>query len=513
MEPELVAEEQVSQRPESPVGDRPWIARAALALVLLVGYGHYVHGIGTPRDFFWDESYHVPSAQKYLHGVFYMESHPPLGKLLIALGRKLEGGKGRSAHFIDTDRATWTPEAFDFTPYRRVPAVLAWLTTGLLFAVFLLLTRKVLAAFSLSMLYGLDNALIVHQRGAMLEGPLLFFTTLAILAFLLLLEWRGSPRRSLVAALVLGGACGLALATKLLGLISILLLPAAIWKRRGGLRDALRIVGVFIVGFLAASLAVWVIHFRLATKINENLPEQGFYGASQEHREILRAGRGGSLGALPVQLTDAWRFFFRHQEGVETLNLCKPGENGSPFFFWPLGARSINYRWEKAGHEQHRYVYLQGNPAVWLAGLLGVLLAAGLRIVSWLVHLQAPLRRPFLLDTFLGLYLAYLLAVSQIDRVMYLYHYFLPLLFSFVLLALAVGEIRRLGPLELGNRGRNGIWGLLLVAVVAGFVIYRPLTFYQPLTREQVEWRAWFPLWELRCADCPRESLLVGPCR
>ena len=57
-----------------------------LGLITALSFFTYFHNYSTPQAFFWDENYHVASAQKYLNGVFFMEQHPPLGKLLIAAG-------------------------------------------------------------------------------------------------------------------------------------------------------------------------------------------------------------------------------------------------------------------------------------------------------------------------------------------------------------------------------------------------------------------------------------------
>ncbi|MFY8134737.1 MAG: phospholipid carrier-dependent glycosyltransferase, partial [Aquimonas sp.] len=61
-----------------------------------------------PESLFWDENYHVASAHKQLAGVMYMENHPPLGKMLIALGELTVGanaGRETSA-LLHTDHVS-----------------------------------------------------------------------------------------------------------------------------------------------------------------------------------------------------------------------------------------------------------------------------------------------------------------------------------------------------------------------------------------------------------------------
>ena len=154
------------------------------------------------------------------------------------------------------------------------------------------------------------------------------------------------------------------------------------------------------------------------------------------------------------------------------------------------------------------------NPAAWGLGLLGVLLSGAIVLASVLFP---PVRKhltqyvPML--TFLGLWLAYMIAVARIGRVMYLYHYFIPLLFSFILFALAFTELRQIWNWKLNDRRKTGVLLALAFLIFASFQFYRPFTYYTLLTDKQVEHRALVPSWELHCATCPRESRLVNPSR
>jgi dolichyl-phosphate-mannose--protein O-mannosyl transferase len=130
--------------------------------------------------------------------------------------------------------------------------------------------------------------------------------------------------------------------------------------------------------------------------------------------------------------------------------------------------------------------------------------------VHWtLVGPSGDRQARFFIGTFLALYVGYMVAISRLDRVMYLYHYFLPLLFSFFLLAVVAGEVRRLGPWRVNETGRTAGIFVLGALVLVGFRFYHPLTYAEPLTDDGVRARALFPLWELHCARCPRESILV----
>jgi dolichyl-phosphate-mannose--protein O-mannosyl transferase len=491
--------------------DKLWTPLTALCLgfIFLLSYFTYFHRFAEPAGFFWDENYHITSAEKYLNGTFFMQYHPPLGKLLIALGEKFMDANAEDNQFLAIDYATTLPDGFSFVGYRLFPTLLAWLTAPLLFFVFLFIFRKPINATLMSFLYVFDNALIVHSRGAMLESPLVFFTTLTILSFFLLLEWQKSPKRFLLASIFFGMSLGLSVTTKVVGLILILLVPAVLYALFPQWKKMLLFLGLTFSAFLLTFVAVWQIHFSLATTINPLAENNGWYQTSPEYREILTGKKQNSLFSFPVMLRDSLKYVGHVDRGVPKLDLCKVGENGSPFFFWPFGARAINYRWASVDAETYRYLYLQSNPAAWALGLLGVLLAVTFLLSA--LFFRQKLSHTFLLSTFLALYISYMIAISQLDRVMYLYHYFLPLLFSFILFGIVSAEVKHIGRFSLSEARKTMLLMFLAACIFLSYQIYRPLTYYEPITNEQLQKRAFFPLWELSCVTCERGSVLGSP--
>jgi dolichyl-phosphate-mannose-protein mannosyltransferase len=82
------------------------------------------------------------------------------------------------------------------------------------------------------------------------------------------------------------------------------------------------------------------------------------------------------------------------------------------------------------------------------------------------------------------------------ERVMYLYHYFIPLIFSYCIAALmfcyGFGE-------RYTQRRAWVVAALLLIVLqlVAAFWFFAPLTYYEPLTAREFLQRAWFEHWRL----------------
>jgi dolichyl-phosphate-mannose-protein mannosyltransferase len=488
------------------------VTRLSLLFVLLLSFFTYFYNFQYPQGFFWDENYHVASAQKYLNGVFLMEQHPPLGKLLIAAGELLLDTSENDRQFIDTNyaRGNFT-DGFSITGYRFFPALLAWLTAPLLFLIFLIITRSPILSVLLSFLYIFDNALIVQARSAMLEGSLLFFITLAILLFLLLPRFRKEIPAFALLSFFFGASIGAAFMTKLTGLILILLVPALLIQFRSGIREIGKLLLFTGLGFLSVFIFVWHMHFALGQAVHPSLSDNGWFKASDGYQRIVREKRMTSPLSFPIMLRDSLQYPFEYSKGVSKLDLSKVGENGSPFFLWPIGARSINYRWAHTDATSTRYLYLQANPAVWLLGLSGVVISAAFLVALALFAPKHKPRQLFLIGTFFTLYLCYMTAMSQIDRVMYLYHYSPALLFSFILFALMVMEIQEFRGTKITEGDRAIYLTVFALCIFLTFQFYRPLTYFEPISDEAFQKRAILKLWNLHCTRCPREYYFVQP--
>jgi dolichyl-phosphate-mannose-protein mannosyltransferase len=481
--------------------------------VLVTSFFTYFYRYNFPPYPFWDEPYHVAAAQKYMHGVFFMEPHPPLGKLLIALGEKITDSNSpeKDQAFITTDYATGLGDGYSFTGYRLFPALLSWLTAPLLFFIFLWFTGNPALSTIFSFLYIFDNAEIVHSRGSMVDAPATFFGVLLILLFLKLQDKRLKDIWLFSLYAILAGlSFGLIMTTKVVGLIFILLFPAAVLRLAPDWRKIALLTILTGVTSVAAYVAVWQIHFSIGNRIVPELHTNGYYKASDEFKDILSTGGNKSLRNFPLMLKDSFLYMDQYEKGVPRLDLCKPDENGSPSYFWPFGARTINYRWERQG-EDVRYLYLQSNPVTWICGLIGVLLTAFLLLGRVLNPSKEKLKHGYLMLVFFGLYAGYMIAISMIDRVMYLYHYFIPLLISYILFGLAVLNIERIGRWKVDENRRLLVMTLLALLIFGAFQMYRPLTYYEPISKKSFERLSIFSLWELTCVGCEKVSGLVVP--
>src|SRR3989338_193427 len=407
------------------------------AIILAVSYFTYFKNYDYPPSVFWDENYHIASAQKYLTVVMFMEAHPPLGKLFVALGEKiLQPNKAIPAaelhKFTQTDYIKDFPENYSFAGMRFFSALFAWLSAIVFFYILYFVSKNPHTSLIFSSLYIFENALITHSRSAMLEGSHLFFILLAVLYFVYLVQ--KPSRKTLLNYFILGILAGLAISIKATGAITVFLFPFLFFLdfNHQGLPFISRTVLdvfkkiiikglLFAVGVVAVFSLIWYIHFSLG----KFAAGDKFYKASEEYKEIMAKGLASDPKYFGVMLKDNLAYIANYNKGVPKLDVCKPDENGSYPLAWLVGDKSINYRWEKSG-DGIRYMYLQVNPLTWFLGLAGIILS--LVLIIGRIVFKIPIKNKnlfYLITTFAALYVIYMAIMLRIDRVMYLYHYFI----------------------------------------------------------------------------------------
>ena len=477
-------------------------------LILAFSFFTYFVKYNYPPSVFWDENYHIASAQKYIDGVMFMETHPPLGKLFIALGESLiQPNKNLDTHkFTETDYIKDFPQDYSFAGVRFFPALFAWLSAIVFFFILYFLSKNPHLSAIFSALYVFDNALIVHSRGAMLEGSHLFFILLSILYWSYLISKNSKIKN--ISYLFLGIFVGLSVMVKATGAITFLLfLFLFAYDYRDRLKDwrkdilqlfknfFLKLI-VVIIGISAVFFPIWHIHFSLG----KNIASDKTYSASEEYKQIIANGGVANPMNFFVMLKDNLKYMANYNKGVPRLDVCKPDENGSHPLVWPVGDKSINYRWEK-NDEGVRYLYLQSNPVIWFSALLGVILSLVLMVSKFIYKLEIKNKKMFfLIICFTAMYASYMAIMLQIGRVMYLYHYFIPLIFSFIMLFLAFNYITSE---QLANRKKTAykFLALFVLVIIASYQFYSPLTYYKPLTTKEFNQRIWFDFWKLKAIE------------
>ncbi len=472
-------------------------------LILIAAVVIYFTNYYFPNGPFWDENYHIASAQKYINGVFFMEPHPPLGKLIIALGEKLinPNKKIDTSPFLSTDYVSNFPEGYSFAGMRFFPVLFACFSAVLFFLILTRLSVSIHYAFAFSSFFIFDNALIVHLRGAMLEGIQLFFILASVYYFLVLVQ--KDARIKPLEYFTLGLITGAALSVKLNSFIILILFIYLLWEDFGQdfikLRFTQKNIPDFIIkcftsaaGAVLVFFLVFYIHFAVAGHIQNGRT----YMASGEYMQALNSGKTADPVYFFTMLRDYFAFINNYEKGVPKWDPAKVGENGSPALGWPFGYKSINYRWAKYRGDV-AYLYLQGNPLIWFSSLFAFLMSV-IFIGGVIFFKTSPgdAKNFKYIIYFTLLYITYMSVMMTIERVMYLYHYFIPLIFSMFLAFLIFQHYFR-EEMKSGDRILKLVSIVFFTEVFCVFLFYAPLSYFIPLDSLSFLKRAWLSVWQL----------------
>jgi dolichyl-phosphate-mannose--protein O-mannosyl transferase len=478
-----------------------------ISLLLITSYFIIFYDYSSPANLYWDENYYLTSSQKYINHVFFFEAHPPLGKMLIAAGEVLlhPNDNVNTSSFTSIDYIKDLPSGYSFKGVRFFPVLLASLCPILIFFILYLISNNSLLSFCCSLLYIFDNALVVHFRGAMLDSAQIFFILLSIIVFLI--AFKRKEKVPLSDYLFLGIAIGLAASVKFNSVI-MLLLPVFLFlkvnyslilkiissHKSALFRElALRLfssVAIFSIGLLSIMLLVFYIHFSLS----QNIVGNNDFDIPIDYKYAIQSSKV-TQHYFFVMLKGYFNYIMDYHKGVPKRNDCLETENGSFPLNWLLGSKAINYRWEKEGSEV-KYLYLVPNPILWFCCLIGLILS----IVHLFAHMVYKLKienksHLFLSLLFLVMYTLYMIIMLRLDRVLYLYHYFIPLLFSFILFFLQLNYFKE-------NTKREYIFYIILLVIitisVSLFLYLSPLTYYNPISESEFHKRALFTFWHMK---------------
>lgn len=439
--------------------------------------------LGYPHQVIFDEVHFGKFVNSYCcTGERFFDIHPPHAKLLIAGVAWLAGYDGTFS-FRTIGR-----------PYGNVPIAALRLVpalAGTLLPLVFFILLKQLGAYDATTLFGsmvvvFDNALKTQNRIMSLDGVMLVAIFGSLSSYLVVENYLGcTARRWQLWCVVSGALAGLAVGTKFTGLTALILvgilLMLQLWRNHASLSELKRWLhaGVLIViAALVVYAAGWAAHFLL-------LPHPGPGDAWHVSKWT---------SPLPISFV---RETYRWHRVMLDANyyLTAAHFDGSFWWEWPLMKTSVYY-WQAAASAvapsdtRVAAIYFLGNPAVWWGSGVVFVLAVGS-----LVHrcLRVSLARLFVGREWIPL-LGYVVAygpLTRVPRVLFLYHYLTPLLFS---LLVGVLWLQQRGWFRAGTVSRQPrSFFVLLAVVVALFIFFSPLTygfFIEPQMQSVLFWLA-----------------------
>ncbi len=392
---------------------RPWVAPLLIGVLALA---LRLPGLGRPDAVVWDEQHFGGFSQDYLHGRYFFDIHPPLGKLIHLAAIRLGGADPGP---ITPVRAggDW-PSGYPHRAGRVATALGGALVPVLLYLLVLALKAPPRAALYAGLLASADSALLATSRFQFIDPFVHLFVLLGAWLFVLHLSCASRWRWALLVAA--GLAAGAAASVKWTGLSGMGLLLAAAgldaWVSRSWKPLAIRIPGLLIPAVLLY-VSLFAVHFALLPRSG---PGDAFMSAEfrstlegcpeQKRADLVRPG----VLARTLELNrEMWR--------ANQAKLDHPEQ--SKFWQWPLASgRVILWR----GKDAAERTWMTANPVVWWAGTAAVL--ATIVLLAMGSPELRPARTPLAL--LLILWIGAWLPLGLIGRSLYLYHYFTPMLAS-----------------------------------------------------------------------------------
>jgi len=460
---------------------------------------------GFPPNVVFDETYFGLFATKYFSHQYYLDIHPPLGKLLLALFGFL--GKIKPGFSFEVNSPYGD---FNFLALRLLPAL-----CGSLFVILVYFLAKELGfsrrvAFLSSFLLLWDNALVLQSRLILLDIILLFFIFLAFYLFFRSKSYFFPSFNWYLLNILCGIFLGAAISVKwtgfgILGIVWFL----SIFKDRifssFFQKEKLIKFGFLFLLPLVLYFLFYIIHFHL-------LSSSCFVNCGTALEEDLifnnqNPPKSGASFFNQLPLGNSIEKFFNINDSTLRMNLSGPGffYYQSDWFSWPFMIRPVFYFVENQG-ERTSYLYFFGNPLVWWLGAIGIVGYFYLIIKNYFLKFKLKLPTSFysLGSYFLIFsYLVYLLPFLAIKRFMLIYHYLPALTFSVILFSIFFEGLLKIGfgspedenRIFFKEKRANLIFFCLLFLVFSVFVYFSPFSYGFPLTAKEFQSRIWLDTW------------------
>lgn len=288
--------------------------RWKILLIVLICFGLFIRAwrLSAPHELVFDEIYYAQFAKDYLEGTIFYDVHPPLGKLLIALGIKLLG---------------WNSLGWRFSVLIFGTALIP-----LVYAISQRIFRNRLISFAASFLITIDGLFIVQSRTALLSSFLVLFVLSAILFYLYFLE------RKTVFWLILSGLFfALAWSVQWTAIIIWLVCIYIIYAQN---RNDVKMLWKLFLFFVLLPLIIYCSFFLF-----NNFHEQGSF----------------------------WRYLiFWHNKSLSFhLNLTQTHPYQSRWYTWLYLYRPVWYYF-KSSQDVVEGIVALGNPLLWWSTILTI---------------------------------------------------------------------------------------------------------------------------------------------
>ncbi|TPX35203.1 dolichyl-phosphate-mannose---protein mannosyltransferase [Synchytrium endobioticum] len=272
--------------------------------------------ISQPPSVVFDEVHFGGFAGKYIKGTFFMDVHPPLGKLLIASAGVLAGFDGNFS-FKDIGMDYIEPRV-PYVAMRLVPAICGILTVPVAYMTMRNMNFSIPGSLLAALFLVFENGFTCLSRHILLDSILIFFVALTCMMWTDFLSQQRAFTFNWWYPLTLTGvSLGMALSVKWVGLFVVGLIGIStihnLWEILGDLRVT---PWMFIQHFMARALclivvpsivyaALFAVHFLA-------LPNTGS-GAGFMSPEFQSTLRGNEIKDCYADVAYGAKVYIRHE--------------------------------------------------------------------------------------------------------------------------------------------------------------------------------------------------------
>lgn len=449
--------------------------KGIIAIVALAVFSLAIHFIwfGHPNMTVFDEVHFGKFFSAYFTHEYYFDIHPPLGKLISAGWGWLWGFQ---PGFSFANIGDVFPDRM-YMALRFLPTLAGVLLPLVIYGIARKLGLSRVAALFAGTFIALDNALIAQSRLILLDPFLLLFGFSAIWCYFHFLEKLKTTSYKLSTLWLAGGGIlgAMAMSIKWTGatfLALIIVLEAVrLWQvRKSGVSRNLwsLVVSLIVVPFIVY-YSIFIVHFALLTKSGAG---DAFMSPEFQHDLIGNSYTTDDSLKSPSLFHKFIELNLQMYQSNQRLTATHP--YSSAWYTWPLLERPIFY-WV---NETSR-IYLLGNPIVWWASTVGILIV----LINILLSGLRRLDRTILFLA--GAWAINILPFIGIGRVMFLYHYFTALIWAILMLAYLVDKAKH---------PRRAV-AILTTLALASFIFFAPLTYGLPMSDHAYGLRTWFSSW------------------
>lgn len=418
----------------------------ATLILMLASFFLRFWRLDEPNEIVFDETYYAKYANNYLVGESFFDVHPPIGKLLIAIGIKFFG--------------------FNAFGWRFTEAILGGLIIFVSYFLFKRVFKNRAVGFLTALFIAFDGLFLVNSRIALLDSFLVFFVLSAYLFFFLYKD-EIRPRRQAIYLLLTGIAGGLAVATKWTGIAPL----AVIWIWHFGEI----IVRAIRQRRRAENSETKLLHRNVASAPFES--KNNFFYFLFGFFALIILPAAIYLGSFIFNRTDQtfWQYIaWWHQQ---TWGFHRKLKDAHPYmsrwWSWLYLARPVWFYYKESG-DIVRGVIALGNPLLWWSGM-GFLFWSIVKVIK-----KKELLFP--LFAFAAAYIPWIF----IGRTQFNYYIIGAMPFYFSLIAYWLVQIYK--------KDRFSVY-FYIALIFATFMFFYPLLTAYPISKEYYQWHIWFRNW------------------